>query len=203
MMIRNDEMGKKRGGHLHSIWNLRDWFYLKKVYRKDSNLTCKRLPPPLHFFGALHLQSQHTVLLLKMYSMLISLVSVCLYVCVYLAAPGIVLLVLSGDLCCSVLQGFEFDVAGGFGHKRAADVPLWLLNQQKVTQNTWYNRLTKCYNYTVVWQKKDTRSDQMFKMSINMGPTQLSRWYRLWGKSPKHWTALLIEDVSLSVIWTT
>lgn len=60
----------------------------------------------------------------------------------YLAAPGLILLVLSGDLCCSGLQGFEFDLAGSFGYECTADIPLWLLKHKEVLQNTQSNRLT-------------------------------------------------------------
>lgn len=56
--------------------------------------------------------------------------------CWYLTAPGLVLLVLSADLCCSALQRFQLDVAGYFGYKCTADIPLWLLTQQEVAENT-------------------------------------------------------------------
>lgn len=66
--------------------------------------------------------------------------------CVYLAASGLILLVFSGELCRSALQGFEFDVARNFGYKCTADVPLWLLKHQEVTQHSQDNRLTKYHH---------------------------------------------------------
>lgn len=49
----------------------------------------------------------------------------------YLAAPGLIFLVLSGDLLCSVHQAFQFNVVGSVGHKCTADIPLRLLNHRK------------------------------------------------------------------------
>lgn len=82
-------------------------------------------------------------------------------VCLYLAGPGLVLLVLSGDLRCSALQGFEFDVAGNFSHKRTADIPFWLLKHQVVTQNTHTIGWQKSkMSQTAVCKKKEACSDQ-------------------------------------------
>lgn len=62
---------------------------------------------------------------------------VCVCACVWnLRAAALVLLVLPAAAHrCSAHLATEPDVIGNFGHKGAADVPLWFLQQHKVLKH--------------------------------------------------------------------